>query len=1426
MKVLAGTLYTTLAGYKTFVYPRDQATFSENPPFINTTTTPYDLRINTLTQTQTERGGRPVTTPVAIIDDFDGNTRNASFSDVGADEFSGTVLDLTAPIIAYTPFDNTSSLSDRTLIVNVSDQAGVPTTAPGWPNLYWKKGILGTYTAVQPTSVSGSDYTFNFGSGVVPTDTVFYYVVARDTVPTTPNLRAFPTLGAGNYTFDPPAAGTPPTSPYSYRVTSSSLTGDYTVGTALFNQVTGRNITFEKSGDKWLPMENGQRYFGDLYVKKIEHPEFNYPDGTDGIYLTLTAAIADLNLRGVSSPVNFLLTDASYTAVSGEIFPYVVNVTNEFKPTATNKVTIKPNTGVTSLIQGAVANSFIFKILSNYVNIDGSNSGATDRSLTIENTSTTFPMVILFGSIRTTSRTGCAIKNCNLINGTNSPTTASTPAVFVGDSTVNPSVSSYTFGYFTNIVIQNNRIQKSSAGIQAYGVTGSGNGNGLLIDNNIMRDTSANSIGNLGIQVIGVDGATINNNNIGNIITPVSGGALPTGISIGSQTINSTISNNMIGPINITATSSGPVGISINTGNANSAIIVNNNTITGLKLNQPAIVQGITLGGLTGGVMITRNRIYDIKNTDVTSGYGAYAISLGSSLTAANITLANNFIWDVAAYGRNSTSFHNGYGVYISGGGGYNLYHNTISLTTNQTLVTGFPACINISSSVTTPASLDIRNNIFTNFQTVGTDRYAIISNAANTVFAYIDNNDYYTTGPNLGYLGSNRANLAAWQTATGKDVNSISANPQLVSTNDLHANTNYDIVDGKGFYLATVPFDIDGDTRNNPSDIGADEYTFTPPADPTSVTATAVSDSQLDVAFTPNINNNNVVIVWNTTGLFATPSGTPPLVDSAFAGGTVLYNGIISPVSHIGLIAGTTYYYKLFSYNGTYYSSGVAVDGTTLPVLDPTDVFAFAVGETQTQVVFTPNTNNNNVVIVFNTWGTFDTPSGPPPAIGDPFAGGTLVANTTTSPYNHIGLNPNTTYYYKLFSYNGINYSSGATVNATTAVPPPGESYAYDGAFGSYGTINLTTGAFTSWNFKPQGSSYYPVTADNTTLNSQYTIMADFGFPPTHSLWHINFTSLTADSIAQVGPLASGQNVIKGMAYNSINNTWYVVSGNDLGSAAYLYTLNITTGALTVLGQIQNANLPVGMAIDCNGNAYIINVVIGASSTAVLNSLNLTSAAATAIGTDLGLANVTGFSQDMDIDPSNGNLYWSGYWSSGFFSEGGSFRLVDVTTGTSTQISTFGQYETITGFNVNDFCSLGNPSAVTATAMSDVQINVAFTPNTNNDNVVIVFNTWGTFETPSGPPPAIGDWFAGGTLLSNSTASPYNHIGLNPNTTYYYKLFSYNGTNYSPGVEVNATTLVPPPGDSYAYNGGLGRYGTINLTTGAFTSWNFQSTG
>ena len=159
--------------------------------------------MNTGTATQTESGGTPVSSPIAVTDDYDGNARNVSTPDVGADEFAGTVLDLTPPAISYTPLLNTGVTGNRTLSTTISDLDGVPTSGGGLPRLYWKINS-GSYTGVTGSFVSGSNYNFTFGAGAVAGDTVYYYVVARDNAS---NIGAFPSAGAGGFTFNPPAAG-------------------------------------------------------------------------------------------------------------------------------------------------------------------------------------------------------------------------------------------------------------------------------------------------------------------------------------------------------------------------------------------------------------------------------------------------------------------------------------------------------------------------------------------------------------------------------------------------------------------------------------------------------------------------------------------------------------------------------------------------------------------------------------------------------------------------------------------------------------------------------------------------------------------------------------------------------------------------------------------------------------------------------------------------------------------------------------------------------------------------------------------------------------------------------------------------------------------------------------------------------------------
>ncbi|MDI9529067.1 MAG: hypothetical protein QM233_03965, partial [Candidatus Cloacimonadota bacterium] len=106
------------------------------------------------------------------------------------------------------------------------------------------------------------------------------------------------------------------------------------------------------------------------------------------------------------------------------------------------------------------------------------------------------------------------------------------------------------------------------------------------------------------------------------------------------------------------------------------------------------------------------------------------------------------------------------------------------------------------------------------------------------------------------------------------------------------------------------------------------------------------------------------------------------------------------------------------------------------------------------------------------------------------------------------------------------------------------------------------------------------------------------------------------------------------------------------------------------------------------------------------------------------------------------------------------------------------------------------NPTAFTATASSATQIDLSWVLNSTPDNVLLAWNTTNTFGTPSGSYTA-GDAITGGgtVLLANSSATSFNHTGLTPNTTYYYRIWSQNGAGptYSGGAAANATTFIAP---------------------------------
>ena len=122
---------------------------------------------------------------------------------------------------------------------------------------------------------------------------------------------------------------------------------------------------------------------------------------------------------------------------------------------------------------------------------------------------------------------------------------------------------------------------------------------------------------------------------------------------------------------------------------------------------------------------------------------------------------------------------------------------------------------------------------------------------------------------------------------------------------------------------LGTNPTTLDGYDPNNPSGVN----------NPQNFTAAAISQSQINLSWSLNSSNNPVLLVYNTTNTFGTPTnGTNYTTGQTLSGGgTVIYKGSNTSFAHTGLNAGTTYYYKIFSIaTGNNYSRGLTAQATT----------------------------------------------------------------------------------------------------------------------------------------------------------------------------------------------------------------------------------------------------------------------------------------------------------------------------------------------------------------------------------------------------------------------------------------------------------------------------------------------------------------
>jgi len=525
-------------------------------------------------------------------------------------------LDAAGPAISYTGIVKSSCLANLSFSATITDIDGVNTTAGTRPRIYYKRSFDGNTWNNNTSATDGWKYVeatnttspFNFvinytllngGGGVSVGQTLQYFVVAQDLV-ATPNIS----INSGIFSA-PPA---------SVALTSAAF-----------------------------PIAGGINFY--TIVNDLGN---NLTIGAAGDFTTLTAVgglFNAINNVGLSGNTTVQIIDPLVTENN---LNSLFQLQNTGCSAGTVNLVIKPAAGVTATLTGSVSNNPLIKILSSNVTIDGSNNGTTSRNLTISNTNTTSPVVILFGSLSTVPINNCTLKNTICNNG----------AINTGTVVISDGSTGGAPGYFNNITIQNNSIQKGYIGLLSAAVATPGNGS-LLVTGNDINSISPNQVALVGIYAEGLNGAVITNNNIGNFDVTAIGPRY--GIWLYTGTSNTTVSGNTISGI----TGSGNFvssGIFVQPAIAASNNNITGNTVSGISAAGNVSAYGINVpASASGGITIQKNKISNIKNTNA-AGYGAHGIGLQSSLTAANITVANNFIYDVAGAGSGTTAaIRNGY---------------------------------------------------------------------------------------------------------------------------------------------------------------------------------------------------------------------------------------------------------------------------------------------------------------------------------------------------------------------------------------------------------------------------------------------------------------------------------------------------------------------------------------------------------------------------------------------------------------------------------------------------------------------------------------------------------------------------------------------------------------------------------------------
>lgn len=693
----------TLASFQLRVASRESLSITEQPSFLSLVGSNANfLHIDPTVPTQLEGGGGAI---AGVTDDYDGDARQ-SIPDIGADEFNGLSNDTTPPLIVYTPLGNTLAGLNQTLNTTITDPRGVPTSGAGLPRLYYSING-GAYTPVTAVSGGGGAYSFTFGAAASTAgDVVRYYVVAQDGLPV-PNVGAQPAAGAGGFSSSPPSAATPPTTPSQYT-TLGAIGGSRTVGVG-------------------------------------------------GDFATLADAALALNSSVLTGPVTLFLTDESYPVSPTPIVFNAISGTS-----VSNTITIRPATGVTSIITGAASSDCVITLnATDWVIIEGSNVvGGVTRDLTVLSTNAGTAAVICLKSAGTDGATNNIVRNLNLA-GTGP--TGTYAGIHSGGATVgSPGNGNHSNRYSTS------DIRRVRIGFSSLGASAVSKNTGTIFNANLLAAPAPDNIGRMGVYVGYEDGIIINNNLIENIVQ-TTGNEDSIGIGLGVSQLSTS------------------------------------GAVSTLEVTNP------TVG---------RNRIGTISHS---SSYSAFGVVVGAAASGLS-RVHNNAIYRIQSNGT-AGDFSAGIYALGGTGSSTVVYYNSISLTgyllpaSNGARYPSFALALGGNNPTVT-----VRNNIFLNTSSNDSDlSFAIGTNSSTFSNLLSSENDFFV-GTGAGFFvgrtgsltnsGSNHTTLANWQAATGQDATSLAVDPLYQGAAILTPRAGSPIL-AAGLPIAGFPVDLNGVSRN-----------------------------------------------------------------------------------------------------------------------------------------------------------------------------------------------------------------------------------------------------------------------------------------------------------------------------------------------------------------------------------------------------------------------------------------------------------------------------------------------------------------------------------------------------------------------------------------------------------------------------------